>query len=873
MGGLQYARIKRGLFQAVDLERPMATSAKSVFRVLAPFLVAGSFALSAVAAFAVSPTLGTATVTIASPAVVTKTAHGLALGASVKFTTTGALPTGLTASTVYYVTNPTTDSFSLSTTYANAVAGTSISTSGTQSGTHYLVFFNDVMLNNEKLRFGGGGAGSSSFSYVDSVAVNSMLEQPFYKSSDNNWYKLTYSTYGLNMTLGSGTSGSNWSGATVPETGSFSLNGLTSINNLAVNTSGMTLRSPAQAVPYGYGTLVATGDVSLNGASVGISNTYILGQNASFVKITTAITNNAVSAIDNVMIWVGTKDDYVGTSDEPTKTRGNLVGGSFQAISNSSDSSNAIQITSGAEGVLFYSTTPNTKTTISSCCDFKDSYDQNPSTAAVTVTDDNSYAAVLPVGSLAAGATTSITWYYAAGALADLASVAAEVVADASPAPAPAPAPAPIATPEATTAATPATPTARVRLTVAPPERPIADDLRIFTAQEAPEEPALKVGGRAVTLEATVPSDGVLSLESSGFGFSVEAPGGSVTKTTDGKTTINVAPERTAVLGGTGMQPNSRVRAFLPLDGDNFVQVADIPVKFDGTFSGVGNFRNEPGKTPLPVGVTLLQLVSVDRNGNQIVVEVAVDIPQEDPRPEVDLSEGGIVELEPGKFQGTSAGKPIDLQVQNTGRGFGFAGDGYEISIASSDDDAVSTSANGELVLKLVRDEKTVVSGNGFKPATRADVYLFSEPTLVGSVTINEDGNFYGEFNLDSELIPVGNHTLQIQGVGTDGYVKAANMGVVVEDSPSPLAPWWTLWFILAGFLFVLVARWRRVLNTRGRHLTGALIVLASATPGVILGWLSTVTAVVWWAIGLGILGSVLSWFAPQKSKARRAED
>ena len=88
-----------------------------------------------------------------------------------------------------------------------------------------------------------------------------------------------------------------------------------------------------------------------------------------------------------------------------------------------------------------------------------------------------------------------------------------------------------------------------------------------------------------------------------------------------------------------------------------------------------------------------------------------------------------------------------------------------------------------------------------------------------------------------------------------------------------PLAPWWTLWFILAGFLVVLVARWRRVLKTRGRHLTGTLIVLASATPGVILGWLSTVTGVVWWALGLGILASVLSWFAPQKSKARRAED
>jgi hypothetical protein len=78
----------------------------------------------------------TATITIASPAVVTNNAHGLAVGAPVYFTTTGALPTGLIVNTIYYVTNPLTNTFNLSTTYANAVAGTKINTSGTQSGTH-----------------------------------------------------------------------------------------------------------------------------------------------------------------------------------------------------------------------------------------------------------------------------------------------------------------------------------------------------------------------------------------------------------------------------------------------------------------------------------------------------------------------------------------------------------------------------------------------------------------------------------------------------------------------------------------------------------------------------------------------------------------
>lgn len=76
------------------------------------------------------------TITIATPAVITQAAHGYILGDAIKLSTTGALPTGLTANTIYYVTNPTTNTFNVSSTYANAVAGTKINTTGSQSGVH-----------------------------------------------------------------------------------------------------------------------------------------------------------------------------------------------------------------------------------------------------------------------------------------------------------------------------------------------------------------------------------------------------------------------------------------------------------------------------------------------------------------------------------------------------------------------------------------------------------------------------------------------------------------------------------------------------------------------------------------------------------------
>lgn len=71
-------------------------------------------------------------ISIASPGVVTLPGHNLAVGDTGAFYTTGALPTGLTAGTTYYVRTITTDTYTVSAT----AGGTSINTSGTQSGTH-----------------------------------------------------------------------------------------------------------------------------------------------------------------------------------------------------------------------------------------------------------------------------------------------------------------------------------------------------------------------------------------------------------------------------------------------------------------------------------------------------------------------------------------------------------------------------------------------------------------------------------------------------------------------------------------------------------------------------------------------------------------
>lgn len=106
-------------------------------------------------------TTDTFTVTVASPAVFTNTGHSLVEGTQVSFSTSGALPTGLTAGTIYYViaAGLGADTYQVSATYK----GAAVNTSGTQSGTHNELTSggNDSLIADNHI-FDGTGVGMTS---------------------------------------------------------------------------------------------------------------------------------------------------------------------------------------------------------------------------------------------------------------------------------------------------------------------------------------------------------------------------------------------------------------------------------------------------------------------------------------------------------------------------------------------------------------------------------------------------------------------------------------------------------------------------------------------------------------------------------------
>lgn len=114
-------------------------------------------------------TLGNPTITIASPAVITLNSHGLTANDTVQFTTTGALPTGIAASTTYYVisTGLTANDFRI----AATLGGAAINTSGSQSGTHTLVRTTPYVVNDQDTRLPTQGENDAMVGNNTDIAV------------------------------------------------------------------------------------------------------------------------------------------------------------------------------------------------------------------------------------------------------------------------------------------------------------------------------------------------------------------------------------------------------------------------------------------------------------------------------------------------------------------------------------------------------------------------------------------------------------------------------------------------------------------------------------------------------------------------------
>jgi hypothetical protein len=754
------------------------------------------------------------------------------------------------------------------------------------------VTFPQFMLNNDLFRLGGGGHNGTAFSRVASIGANGQTVQPFYfDSAAERWAKMTYRSAPFDFALGFGTgneppeatpydASKNWTGATVygtfqnPDPFESPVAGSASV----VAEDFSCVFQAQEPVCMGTGTVIASADFELGSRTVTVINRYTMAPNSKFLEVVTSVRNPDGSDLENVNVWVGTRDDWVGIenlggvnndddpksefggryiADLPQKFRGTITDGFFQTLTTPDERATALVLESLDGAGLFFSASPNANVTIAPCCEslqqladataaatpghsargFENAVTLNPIDSAIATplgaasfkpTDPNAdffqtrrtdlrdagYALHFPLGSISSGETNGATWFLGGAAYTERSALLNEV----SP-----PAPTPPSTNQSTTnrprppmseALAPTIPGTVVvprPATTSPaltaPRPPIAQG-PVVTGNQAPRpsnQPTATIGGVPTPIsQSPIGTTGVrVTTGSIDVGVRVNSSQqGAVRNTPQGTPELSVVKGQQTVISGSGMAPGSTVQAFLPLNGSNAIELGRIQADATGAFSGAAVLNTPLTQAPLPVGRQVLQILGVDNAGNQTVVNMTINIAQPPPQPEINRDNQEIPALAVGQSMATEAGIPVPVTVtaitednQTLIEGVGWT---------------MSVSGGGDDVLTLVRDEPASVSGGGFMPFTRVDIWLFSDPTLLGTAEIDENGEFNGVVNVDGNVVAAGEHTLQLQGIGEDGYVRAANLGVLVgENSDALPAPTtsasfsWLLWTL--GIFGVLV--------------------------------------------------------------------
>jgi uncharacterized repeat protein (TIGR02543 family) len=340
-------------------------------------------------------------------------------------------------------------------------------------------------------------------------------------------------------------------------------------------------------------------------------------------------------------------------------------------------------------------------------------------------------------------------------------------------------------------------------------------------------QPVALIGGEAVVVKSEAKGSQAARFGAGKFvlDMGVEESDGTV-ESVAGMPYMKIGRGGSAAVKGSGLQPSSRMQVFLPAADGSFIELPPVLVGTDGSFDAAVTFGTPERQRPLPIGKQFIQMFGVDEDGNQTVLEIPVTISQPLPVPEINRVSGERPVLSPGQSVAFNAGTPETVSLSRADDTLSVVGEGWSFTVTDS------LSNGNSQNLAFTRDAPMVFAGAGFMPGTRADVWLFSEPTLMGTVDIAADGTFEASFAVDSNFVPTGDHTLQIQGVGDDGFVRAANLGVVVGDlADTPLVPpgvdpfsWLPLLLIATALGGIVALVGVMVAMSRRRRLVGRLL-------------------------------------------------
>jgi hypothetical protein len=346
---------------------------------------------------------------------------------------------------------------------------------------------------------------------------------------------------------------------------------------------------------------------------------------------------------------------------------------------------------------------------------------------------------------------------------------------------------------------------------VTPPSPALAGPVTNLRAgQESGNYNRSFVGGQEVQAQFAQQGERGVVVRSSGFEMGVQvASSGStnqfVSNPTAASPALSVSPGETLAINASRLMPGSIVQVWA-VGANGQPELGRARVGESGTVDTRMSFLTGDAGATLAIGPRMIQVTATNADGEPVVVELAVYVPQGPLKPERYRELNQLPQLGPGQHTGTSAGKMISLTltpIPEQSRLLMSAKDWvFTLDVSGTPQQRVDGGQNPGAT--LTHSGTSSLSGVGLMPGTTLSVWLFSDPTLVTTAVVDDAGAFSVDMVVDPALISAGEHTLQIQGVGPDGFIKAANLGVTVLASNSSVFSVAGLWTV-GGLLTLLV--------------------------------------------------------------------
>ncbi len=127
---------------------------------------------------------------------------------------------------------------------------------------------------------------------------------------------------------------------------------------------------------------------------------------------------------------------------------------------------------------------------------------------------------------------------------------------------------------------------------------------------------------------------------------------------------------------------------------------------------------------------------------------------------------------------------PVTITPNPTGDGLIITGEGFKMLLTALQDDGNPAPLGSDLAVVLRPGGFARVTGSGFLPGTLVYVWLFSEPVMLGTVTVSADGSFDGNVPVPGDLA-AGSHTIQVNGTSAGNQQRSMSVGLVVGKQMS----------------------------------------------------------------------------------------